>query len=54
MHFSYTQGKAPHYVPEIICKPFSWQGKPVLRVEEPVEALKPEEIVKKEREEGKK
>jgi hypothetical protein len=47
-HFSFTAGTAPHYIPEIICKPFSWQGKPVLKVEHPVDSLRPEELAKKE------
>jgi hypothetical protein len=51
-HFSFTVGQAPHYIPEIVCKPFSWQGKPVLKVEHPVEAPRPEDLSKKSEEGG--
>jgi hypothetical protein len=46
-HLSFTAGQAPHFIPEITCTPYAFQGKPVLKVENAVPAPKPEDLAKK-------
>jgi hypothetical protein len=36
--FSFKVGPAPHYIPQITCKPFAFEGTPVLKVAAPARA----------------
>ena len=36
--FSFKVGPAPHYIPQITCKPFAFEGPPKLNVVAPAKA----------------